>query len=113
MVEESNFGTGVQPEETLMLTGSVSDARQRRFFGESALSVRGSLGETAVSFSFLPPVGVDNEDPNPHLWPIFILCGDGSVYCMVTGLGKHRPSRPRIMGTFISLALNFCTEPQS
>ena len=29
---------------------------------------------------------------------LFILCGNGSVYCMVTGLGQHRPLKPQVMG---------------
>lgn len=78
-----------------MLSGTPC---QKRFFGESAISVRGSLGETAVSFAFAPPVNDNGKDPSPNLWPIFILCGDGSVYCMVTGLGQHRPQKPRVMG---------------
>ena len=89
-------GSGIQPEETLSLT---CDSRQKRFFGESGLSLKGSLGETAVSFSFAPPVAIDAENTNgPYLWPIFILCGNGSVYCMVTGLGQHRPPKPQVMG---------------
>ena len=95
--DSSGYGTGIQPEETIALTKS-HDERQKRFFGESALTLRGSLGETAVSFSFAPPVGIDANDPNPNLWPIFILCGDGSVYCMVTGLGPNCPQKSKVMG---------------
>lgn len=32
------------------------------------------------------------------VYPFFILCGNGSVYCMVTGLGQHRPPKPQVMG---------------
>ena len=107
--DSSEYGTGVQPEETIALTKS-HDERQKRFFGKSALTLRGSLGETAVSFSFAPPVGIDANDPNPNLWPIFILCGDGSVYCMVTGLGLNCPQKSKVMGKdkdkFIRLIIN-------
>jgi nuclear pore complex protein Nup88 len=83
------------PEESLFLSGSADYTNERRFFGQSALSVRGSLGETAVSFSFAPPISNGN-DPDPPLWPVFILCGDGSVYFVV--LGHKEDKKPRVMG---------------
>jgi nuclear pore complex protein Nup88 len=66
-------------EETIHLSeGSMSN-----LFGKSALSVKGSLGETAVGFDFAPPaIGTwSGEDQTaPTNWPIFILWGDGRVF---------------------------------
>ena len=91
---------GTPAEETLLLSkGQNGDITERRFFGQSALTVKGSLGETAVAFSFAPPVNDSTEDPNPNLWPIFILCGDGSVYFVISGLNQAGLSiRPQVMG---------------
>ena len=80
------------PEHTWLLSDRTENCKG--FFGESALSLKGSLGETAVSFAFAPSVGNDSD---PHLWPLFILCGDGSVYCMVTS-SLNQNQKPKLMG---------------
>merc|ERR1719225_253454 len=88
-------------EETIRLSeGSISN-----LFGKSALSVKGSLGETAVGFDFAPPaIGTlsseDQTATNPTNWPVFILWGDGRVFFVITSLGgQNSPaSKPRIMG---------------
>ena len=94
LAEES----GTDPEHTWHLADSalVDGTSQKRFFGDSALTLKGSLGETAVSFAFAPSVGVGVTDENPHLWPLFILCGDGSVFCMMTTMNKVQ--KPKLMG---------------
>ena len=100
-LEQDGF-KGMSPEEVILLSGNTPPGAgsASRFFGESSLTVRGSLGETAVSFTFAPPVAcsVDDEDNTPYLWPVFILFGDGSVYFVVTGLGQYRPEKPVVMG---------------
>ena len=60
--------------------------------------MRGSLGEVAVGFTFAPSVNDESEDgtgPPSNggcgLWPVFVLHGNGSVYCLVTGLGSSKP----------------------
>ena len=85
--------TSVDPEHTWILSDRRQD-NSKGFFGESAMSLKGSLGETAVSFAFAPSVG---NDPDPHLWPLFILCGDGSVFCMVTS-SLNQNQKPKLMG---------------
>ena len=66
------------------------------------------LGETAVSFAFAPPVTNDST----NLWPVFILCGDGSVYFAF--LNKEKKSQ-NLMGPLTMLpesqdnyGLDFC-----
>ena len=70
--------------------------RGSNFFAEASLSVRGSLGEVAVGFSFAPSVdesedGTGSSSSAGGLWPVFVLHGNGSVYCLVTGLGSSKP----------------------
>ena len=86
--------TSVDPEHTWILSDHRRQDNSKGFFGESAMSLKGSLGETAVSFAFAPSVG---NDPDPHLWPLFILCGDGSVFCMVTS-SLNQNQKPKLMG---------------
>ena len=86
--------TNIDPEHTWILSDH-QDKSSKGFFGESAMSLKGSLGETAVSFAFAPSVG---NDPEPHLWPLFILCGDGSVFCMVTSSLNQNNQKPKLMG---------------
>ena len=70
--------------------GSVAPA----LFGRSALTVKGSLGETAVGFDFAPPTISTSvsagEEPstNPTVYPVFILWGDGRVFFVATTIGK-------------------------
>jgi nuclear pore complex protein Nup88 len=111
--DESGMGPGVNPEQTLPLSSTSASlppsksSNSKSFFGQSSLTVRGSLGETGVSFAFAPPVvssgGDPQDDMTPNLWPIFILCGDGSVYCMVTGIGDNKPVRHQVMGPLAML----------
>ena len=73
--------------------------RGSNFFAEASLSVRGSLGEVAVGFTFAPSVDDESGDKTGPpssgggggLWPVFVLHGNGSVYCLVTGLGSSKP----------------------
>ena len=87
----------------------------------SGLGVRESLGETAVGFTYGPPLGnetnfqrrrhlsgnisndldddIGNEDSStPIYWPIFCLYGNGNVYCFLTGLGDNAIYQPDISG---------------
>ena len=70
--------------------GSVAPA----LFGRSALTVKGSLGETAVGFDFAPPTISTSvsagEEPstNPTVYPVFILWGDGRIFFVATTIGK-------------------------
>ena len=70
--------------------GSVAPA----LFGRSALTVKGSLGETAVGFDFAPPTISTSvsagEEPstNPTIYPVFILWGDGRIFFVATTIGK-------------------------
>ncbi|TRY78269.1 hypothetical protein TCAL_10646 [Tigriopus californicus] len=73
------------PEQDLNLQGNARNGSG--FFADASLSVRASLGETAVSFAFAPPGVGENQG---HLWPLFILQGNGHVYFMITGLGEHK-----------------------
>ena len=85
-------------------------------FGKSALTVKGSLGETAVGFDFTPAQtstsawndgdGLQASSSNLNSWPIVILWGDGRVFFVVTHLPPGTPAgqnsqpaaRPRVMG---------------
>ena len=75
---------------TIFFQGPVAPA----LFGRSALTVKGSLGETAVGFDFAPPTISTSvsagEEPstNPTIYPVFILWGDGRIYFVTTTIGK-------------------------
>ena len=75
---------------TIFFQGSVAPA----LFGKSALTVKGSLGETAVGFDFAPPTISTSvsagEEPstNPTIYPVFILWGDGRIFFVATTIGK-------------------------
>ena len=75
---------------TIFFQGSVAPA----LFGRSALTVKGSLGETAVGFDFAPPTISTSvsagEEPstNPTIYPVFILWGDGRIFFVATTIGK-------------------------
>ena len=75
---------------TIFFQGSVAPA----LFGRSALTVKGSLGETAVGFDFAPPTISTSvsagEEPstNPTVYPVFILWGDGRIFFVATTIGK-------------------------
>lgn len=78
------------PEQAISLSARP---RSSTFFGSASLSVQGSLGETAVSFTFAPAVsgsGEDEREEDCHLFPMFILHGNGNVYSLVTSLGEQR-----------------------
>ena len=83
-------------EETIQLSeGSLGTSS---LFGKSALTVKGSLGETAVGFDFAPSQTMTD---NLNSWPLFILWGDGRVYFVVTtftGQNSQAAARPRVMG---------------
>jgi len=90
-------------EETIRLSeGPVAPA----LFGRSALTVKGSLGETAVGFDFAPPTISTSvsagEEPstNPTIYPVFILWGDGRIFFVATTIGqKIQPAKSRnVMG---------------
>ena len=75
---------------TIFFQGPVAPA----LFGRSALTVKGSLGETAVGFDFAPPTISTSvsagEEPstNPTIYPVFILWGDGRIFFVATTIGK-------------------------
>jgi hypothetical protein len=60
-------------------------------FGDAALSLKASIGETAVDFAFAPPLpfpGTESSGPENsifHLFPVFVLHGNGNVFCLLTG----------------------------
>jgi nuclear pore complex protein Nup88 len=90
----------------------------------SGLGVRESLGETAVDFTYGPPLGSEtkfqrrrhlsgNPSTNdleedkaedylmpatPIYWPIFCLHGNGNIYCFLSGLGDNAIYQPDIIG---------------
>jgi len=67
---------------------SNRDETESKPFGDATLSVKASLGETAVDFAFAPPLPADDfseENPIFHLFPIFVLHGNGNVFCLLTG----------------------------
>ena len=87
------------PEQSLPL-GRSGGGDQSRFFADSSVSVQGSLGETAVDFAFAPPLaaGEEEDEESSCLWPVFLLYGNGTVYCTLTGLGDSKPSPHRVCG---------------
>ena len=87
----------------------------------SGLGVKESLGETAIGFTYGPPLGKQNQfqrrrhlsgetynewdddkeneqSQGPIYWPIFCLYGNGNVYCFLTGLGDNAIYQPDIIG---------------
>ncbi len=67
---------------------SNRDETESKLFGDAPLSLKASLGETAVDFAFAPPLPADEfseENPIFHLYPIFVLHGNGNVFCLLTG----------------------------
>ena len=73
------------------------------------------MGESAVGFTFAPPVRQSNEAQNSQedgiegiplsgLWPMFVLHGNGNVFCLVTGLGEARPKNCPLLGQLESFA---------
>ncbi len=88
-------GSSLEAEQTLPLSkrGDMGITNRSGVFSESV--VRSSLGETAVGFAFAPQV---QDETSPNLWPVFILRGDGSVCCILTGLGKNKPLKHRVLG---------------
>ncbi|XP_039270837.2 nucleoporin 88-like [Styela clava] len=70
----------------------------------SAFSISSAIGETAVSFSFAPPVEVQekrkkilqarradkDEPPTVLLYPIYLLQGDGDVLLLLTSVTDNR-----------------------
>lgn len=98
------------PEQSIALAKSGSSS----FFANTSLSVKASLGETAVCFAFAPPVPPGGHDSSTgggndseynqlagSLWPIFVLQGNGEIHCVVAGLGptadEHKTFGPLTM----------------
>ncbi|XP_040572808.1 nuclear pore complex protein Nup88 [Lepeophtheirus salmonis] len=69
--------------------------RHTPLFAQSHYSIKSSLGETAVGFSFAPPT--EEESPMDQEWPVFILLGNGSVYCLMFNV-LHDKKPHRVMG---------------
>ncbi len=104
------------PEQSIGLTRNGDDGGGH-FFGEASLSVRASLGETAICFAFAPTPpepeatsGVDGDNGN-GLWPAFVLQGNGEILCVVAGLGagsvEHRVfGEPNNYCTIVSVLFN-------
>ena len=77
---------------SLSPTGNESRRDDSKFLGDATMSFKASLGETAVDFVFAPqvpaspaPTSSDETSPESHLYPIFILHGNGHVFCLLTG----------------------------
>ena len=84
--------------KTIPLSPSGNETRRddsnAKFFNDAAMSLKASLGETAVDFAFAPfapsseaSVGTSGDEtlPEGHLFPIFVLHGNGHVFCLLTG----------------------------
>jgi hypothetical protein len=107
------------PEETIILSKGLSLHTSRSLpydpFAESSTSVRASLDKTAIAFAFAPTVLTEDkkeeimEQEGQGGWlgsrhrmrPVFLLCGNGDVYCLLTGLGTNKPEFNNIIGKLI------------
>jgi len=84
-----NLGSDSQiPEQSFSLTSAEANGGDTsNLFRESSMSVRGSLGETAIAFAFAPPVAEADEETSTlaatATWPVFILYGNGEIYCLL------------------------------
>jgi hypothetical protein len=61
-----------------------------KLLSDASMTVKASLGETAVDFTFASPVLTPFDDLSTgsqavHLFPIFVLHGNGNVFCLLTG----------------------------
>ena len=85
------------PEQSINLNPG-SHSKSASFFATSALSIKASLGESAVSFAFAPPAVEEEGLVGSSIWPMFVLYGNGDVYCLVTGLGEFKPDFSPLSG---------------
>ena len=112
------YGIGQNPDQSIPLSSSsINNCKQVT----SGLGVKESLGETAIGFTYGPPLGSlthsqrrrhlsggtysnweeDKENGRnqaPIYWPIFCLYGNGNVYSFLTGLGDNAIYQPDIIG---------------
>ncbi len=96
MTRDSPLVSFQTPEQSICLSKNADGGfdNSTSFFGEASLSVRASLGETVVCFAFAPCCVDDDDVEDVCSWPVFVLQGNGEIFCVLTGMGadakEHR-----------------------